>query len=334
MNIKKALVLPITGLLLLGVTTGCAASSDDKAKASSDYTIIDISGPVSDPFFGSFKQGSDAAAKDLGIDYEYTASKDYTDLVPTYERLTRAAIGKKPDALIIGDYFPETLEPLIKQAVAKGIPVFVTNSGRDSWQKLGALGFIGENPTAMGQEAGKVAVKAGATNAICVNQIAGNPVLEQRCNGFLKQVTDAGGKGKILTIPTEDASNEEKVRQSIAGALNANKDVDSVLTLGSSIATAALAAADQAGMGDKVKVGTVDISTNVLESVKSGKLLFALDQQPYLQGYYGVLQAYQWLEYGLRPTNAIDSGPQVITKDNVDRVLAVQKAHRGVRGAS
>lgn len=338
MNAKKALTLQIAALTLVGTATGCSNGSDggvnNDAGPPSDYEIINIAGPVSDPFFGSFKQGSDEAAEDLGIDYEYSASKDYTDVVPTYERLTRAAISKNPDALVIGDYFPEALEPLIEDAVDKGIPVFVTNSGRESWEQLGALGFIGENPTAMGEEAGKVAVEAGATNALCVNHLAGNPVLEQRCDGFLSAVEAGGGKGEVLTIPTEDSSNEEKVRQAVAGALNADKSIDSVLTLGSSIAAATTAAAEQAGMADSVEVGTVDISTNVLESVKSGELLYAVDQQPYLQGYYGVLQAYQWLKYGLRPASAIDSGPLLVTQDNVDRVLEVQEEHRGVRGAS
>ena len=326
------------GAITLALITGCSAKSASHGPApeagTKKYKIIDISGPVSDPFFGASKQGSDAAAKDLGVDYEYSASRDYTDVVPTYQRLTEAAIGQKPDALVIGDYFPDTLEPLIKQAVAAGIPVFVTNSGRDSWQKLGALGFVGENPSQMGSDAGEFAVKAGATNALCVNHLAGNPVLEQRCNGFLHVVQAAGGKGKTLTIPTEDASDDAKVRQDIAGALNADKSIDSVFTLGSSVATDAVSAAQQAGRGGSVKVGTVDVSTNVLNQVKSGQLLFAVDQQPYLQGYYGVLMAYQWLEYGLHPAGAIDSGPLMITKDNVDRVLQVQTEHRGARGAS
>ena len=54
-------------------------------------------------------------------------------------------------------------------------------------------------------------------------------------------------------------------------------------------------------MGSKAKVGTTDLSTQVLQDVADGKLLFTIDQQPYLQGYYSVLIAYQYVKYGMRP---------------------------------
>ncbi len=316
--------------------TGCTAGGNNNNDGGSEesFTIIDISGPVSDPFFGSFKAGSDQAAADLGIDYEYSASKDYTDVVPTYSKLTEAAIAKNPDAIIIGNYFPDTLEPLIKKAIAAGIPVFITNSGRSSWQELGALGFIGENPTAMGQEAGKVAVEGGATNALCVNHLAGNPVLEQRCQGYADEITAAGGKITNLVIPTDDASNDEKVQQAIAGAIQADPSIDAVFTLGSSVATNAIAAVKQAGLEDEIAVGTIDVSNNVLQSIVDGDLDFSVDQQPYLQGYYGVLMAYQYLRYGLKPASAIDSGPLVITQETAAQVLEINTKYRGVRGAS
>ena len=325
-----AALLSVSALVL----SGCAAGNSNNGPAADaeNFAIINISGPVSDPFFGSFKQGSDAAAADLGIDYEYSASKDNADLVPTYSKLTEAAIAKDPDAIVIGNYFPDTLEPLIKKAVAAGIPVFVTNSGRSSWRDIGALGFVGENPDAMGREAGKAAVEAGATNAICVNQIAGNPVAEQRCKGFSEEIIAAGGQADNLVIPSEDASNDQKVQQAIAGALNANPDIDMIFTLGSSIATDAIEATKQ--VGSEAMVGTTDVSTNVLKSIQSGELLFSLDQQPYLQGYYGMLMAYQYLKYGVLPANEIDSGPFVITKDNVDGVLEVNTTYPGIRGAS
>ncbi|SDY81222.1 substrate-binding domain-containing protein [Herbiconiux ginsengi] len=316
------------------VLSGCAAGSTSETSASNaeKFDIINISGPVSDPFFGSFKQGSDAAAEDLGVDYEYSASKDNTDLVSTYAKLTEAAIAKNPDAIVIGDYFPDALEPLIEKAIAAGIPVFVTNSGRASWRDIGALGFVGENPDAMGAAAGKAAVEAGATNAVCVNQIAGNPVAEQRCKGFSDEIVAGGGKVQDLVIPSEDASNDQKVQQAIAGALNADPGIDMIFTLGSSIATDAIQAKAQAG--SDAMIGTTDVSTNVLKSIQSGDLLFSLDQQPYLQGYYGMLMAYQYLKYGVLPANEIDSGPFLITKDNVDGVLEVNTTYPGIRGAS
>ena len=337
MNIhSRPLVATAAVIATAGLLSACSpgtAATKSGATSASSYKIIDISGPVSDPFFGAVKHGSDDAAKALGVNYTYSASKDYTDVVPMYAKLTEAAISQKPDALVIGDYFPDTLNPLIQKAVAAGIPVFVTNSGREDWQKLGALGFIGENPSAMGEEAGKAAVASGAKSVLCVNHLAGNPVLEQRCKGYTDAVEAAGGTAKNLVIPTDDASNDQKVQQDIAGALQSTPGINAVFTLGSSIATDAVAAVKQAGKTGDIRIGTVDVSNNVLKSVVSGDLDFAVDQQPYLQGYYGVQMAYQYLKFGLKPANAIDSGPLVITKKNAAEVLKVNTEFKGVRGA-
>jgi simple sugar transport system substrate-binding protein len=333
----KTLAAVVTVSALAVTLSACSApentpeSSDD---AAGDFLIIDISGPLSDPFFGAFKQGSDQAAKDLGIDYEYSASKDYTDIVPTYSQLTEAAIGRNPDALIIGDYFPDTLNPLIEKAVAQGIPVFMTNSGRDAWEDLGALGFIGENPSAMGAYAGEESANLGVTNGLCVNQVPGNPTLEERCVGYTDALEGAGATAKTLVIPAEDASNNQKVQQAIAGALNADPDINGIFTLGATVATDAVEAVKQTPAAGDIVIGTTDISTNALTAVESGELAFIIDQQPFLQGYYSLVGAYQYLQYGLRPANAIDSGPLLITSENVQTVIDVNTEFRGVRGAS
>ena len=70
-------------------------------------------------------------------------------------------MAKKPQALAIGNFIPPVTEPLIKQAVKKGIPVVMVNSGLTSWKATGALTFIGEDPNAQGAEAGRLSVAAG-----------------------------------------------------------------------------------------------------------------------------------------------------------------------------
>lgn len=318
--------------------TGCSAGEEGPETAAagggSSDLILDISGPLSDPFFGATKVGSDAAAKELGLTYEYVASKDFTDIVSVYTKLTEAAIGRHPAAIVIGNYFPDALSPLIKKATDQGIAVVVTNSGRDTWRDLGAIGFVGEDPTAMGTAAGTEAVERGATHGLCVNQVQGNPTLEARCNGYIAALEAAGGTATTLQVASEDGQNDSKIQQLVAGALNADPSVDHVFTLGAGPALAAAAAVEQLGRSDEVGVGTTDLSQAALEAVQSGTLQFILDQQPYLQGYYGLLIAHQYLRYGVRPASEISTGPLVIDSDTVDSVLEVGKTYAGIRGAS
>jgi simple sugar transport system substrate-binding protein len=79
-----------------------------------------------------------------------------------------------------------------------------------------------------------------------------------------------------------------------------------------------------------VRLGTFDVSQTQLDRIRAGTQLFAIDQQPYLQGYYAVSMAYQYVSYGLLPPqNPILTGPLLITADNVD--AAIEGTAAGVR---
>lgn len=322
-NLKR--ILAVLSIAVAGFT-GAVSS------AAAEDTIIFLSGPLTDPFFGAMKAGSDAAAKELGINYQYSTTPDFNDIVALYTRLGEAAIARKPQALVIGNFFPDSVEPLIKKAVEQGIPTVVFNSGRKTWRDFGAVGFVGEDPELMGKAGGEAEAKVGVKNGLCINHVAANPVLEQRCKGYVDAIVAAGGTAEMITIPYEDTTNDQKLQQAIGGALLADSAVDGVFTLGPSVAMNAVAAAKQ--LGRKVTIGTTDVSTAALEAVRSGDLLFALDQQPFLQGYYGVLMASQYVKYKISPISEVNSGPFVIDASKVDAVLAVNKTYPGIRGAN
>lgn len=312
------------------VTLGAVLGSGLAANAGGG--VIFLGGPLTDPFFGAMKLGSDTAAKELGVEYQYTAPPDFNDIVALYTRLGEAAVARQPDALVIGNFFPDAVEPVIKQAVANKVPVIVYNSGRTTWRDLGAVTFIGEDPSFMGRKGGEAEVKAGVKNGICVDHVPANPVLEQRCKGYTDAIVAAGGKAKMITIPYEDTTNDQKLQQAIGGALLADPTIDGVFTLGPTVAINAIAAIKQ--VGRDIKVGTTDVSTPALEAIKAGDLLFALDQQPFLQGYYGVMIASQYVKYAVAPVSEVTTGPFIIDASNVAKVLEVSATYPGLRGAN
>jgi simple sugar transport system substrate-binding protein len=300
--------------------------------AYADGGVIFLGGPLTDPFFGAMKLGSDTAAKELGVEYQYTAPPDFNDIVALYTRLGEAAVARNPSALVIGNFFPDAVEPVIKQAVEAKVPVIVYNSGRTTWRDLGAVTFIGEDPSFMGRRGGEAEVKAGVKNGICVDHVPANPVLEQRCKGYTDAIVAAGGKAKMITIPYEDTTNDQKLQQAIGGALLTDPTIDGVFTLGPTVAMNAIEAVKQTGR--KIAIGTTDVSTSALEAIKAGDLLFALDQQPFLQGYYGVLVASQYVKYAVAPVSEVNTGPFIIDASNVEKVLSVSSTYPGLRGAN
>jgi simple sugar transport system substrate-binding protein len=312
-----------------------AAVPASNAIAADDNTIIFLAGPSSDPFWGAVQQGFDQATKDLGVKTQWTAPQDFNDIVPIYTKMLEAAIARHPAAIVVGNFFPEPTEPLIKQAVSEGIPVLVYNSGRTTWKDLGAIGFIGEDPWLMGNAGGKKAVEAGVKNGLCINQIAANPVLEMRCKGYIDTIVKAGGKAKLVTLPSEDIGNSQKVQAAVSAMLMTDPTIDGIITLGAAVAVDALESVKQVrDTGRKVDLGTIDLGKVVLEAVRDGDMSYAIDQQPFLQGYFGVLMAHQFVNYRLAPATEINSGPFLIDKSNAAAVLAVGDKYPGSRGAN
>ena len=64
-----------------------------------------------------------------------------------------------------------------------------------------------------------------------------------------------------------------------------------------------------------------------MQNIIDGKLLFAIDQQPYVQGYLGVTGIYLKVLNGndIGGGQPVYSGPAIITKDNAEPVLKFAK---------
>ena len=295
-----------------------------------DLLIIGVLGPLSDPFFSTMQRGADDAAAANGVTFDFTAPNGFDNLAEDLARLIDIGITREPDAMVIGNFIPDAENEGIARAVAAGITVVIVNSGIDNWEELGAISFIGEDPTLMGTIGAQKMAEAGVSHGLCIDHVPGNPATTARCVGFEEAMVAAGREATIFNLPYSDAGSPGQVMQAITGVLRSNQDIDGVFTLGTGIAESAMQATD-AGFERDILVGTTDISIGVLEAVKNGEMLFSIDQQPYLQAYYGVTIAAHSLKYDLRPIGQIQTGPFVVDASNVD--ITLETAKLGVRGA-
>jgi simple sugar transport system substrate-binding protein len=219
------------------------------------------------------------------------------------------------DGLVISMANPPALEDSIKKAVAAGVPVITINSGIDDWQDFGAITHVGQSETLAGKAAGEQLSNAGLSNVICVIQEAGNVALEDRCAGAKSTFT-----GSMQNLQT-DNTDLQKSQSTIEAKLQQDDSIDGILTLGGDMEGAAVAAVDT--VGSDITVGTFDLNATVAQDVLDGKVLFAIDQQPYVQGYLGVTGIYLKLLNGndIGGGEPVYSGPAIITKDNAQAVL-------------
>jgi simple sugar transport system substrate-binding protein len=323
-GVSAIAVLAACLLAWLGVT--------DVAAGQEKPRIVMLGGPLWDPFFGAMKKGGDDAARDLNVDYQWITGTDPNNFVADYAKLVKQAASQKPAAMVIGNYFPDTLDPIIKEITAAGIPVIIQHDGGASWKDVGAISYVGFSARDLGRMVGEMETKAGAKFGLCVDHVPGNTTLDLDCAGYNDAFKAVGGDSKVLMIQFSDASNPTFVTSAIRGALQSDKRIDAIWTIGAVQGVASVEAVKQSGR--KIVNGSLGLSLGSLEALKNGDLLFIADLQPYLDGYYALLAAYQYVQYKMLPMGQISTGPLMLTKDNVDEVLKVNTTFPGVRGAS
>jgi simple sugar transport system substrate-binding protein len=304
--------LTIAGVLAAVALAASACSGTGKSEAPSSgdkldlhYAIITHGGP-GDAFWDRVKSGAERAGEDYGVDVQYSSDPDPAK----QSQLIDGAVADKVDGIVVSMANPDGLEDSIKSAVAAGVPVVTINSGIDDWKAFGAITHIGQSEAIAGQAAGERLQAAGLSNVLCVIQEAGNVGLEQRC----KAAADA--LGGTMTNLQVDGTDDNAVQSTITSKLQADKSIDGVLTLGGQYAIDAVSSVDEAG--SSAQVATFDLSEDVIKDIEDGKILFAIDQQPYVQGYLGITALYLKSINGndVGGGQPINSGPAFVTKDN------------------
>jgi simple sugar transport system substrate-binding protein len=274
-----------------------------------------------DPFWSVVQNGVDQASEDMGVNVNYRELDSYD--IPQLQRNLEAAVAADPDGMVVSIPDPDALNDTIRQATEDGIPVVVVNAGENDWRDVGALTYVGQTEFDAGVAAGERMAQEDVQNALCINHEQGNITLDQRCEGFAQGL---GGEVEQIAVQPDPTA----ARNGIQTALRQNADVEGMLTLNPGVADQALRALDESGRSDEVTFATFDLSPSVLEAVSNGEMLFATDQQQFLQGYLPVVLLTNYVQYGVRPVNTeIPTGPAFITEENAEQVI--QLSEQGIR---
>ncbi|MEW9515362.1 sugar ABC transporter substrate-binding protein [Streptomyces tubercidicus] len=272
-----------------------------------------------DTFWDIVQNGAQQAAVKDNIKFVYGHDKEGQ----RQSQLVQSYIDQKVDGLIVSLAKPNALKDVVAKAEKAGIPVITVNSGVEESKAFGALSHIGQDETVAGEAVGEELNKRGRKKALCVLHEQGNVGHEQRCDGAEKTF-----KGDLQKLYVE-GTNMPDVQSSIESKLQADSDIDAVVTLGAPFAATAVKAKEQAG--SKAEIDTFDLNAQVATGLKDGSLGFAVDQQPYLQGYQAVdlLWLYKYNSDVLGGGKPVLTGPQVITKKDAAALQDYTK--RGTR---
>ncbi|HYQ70176.1 sugar ABC transporter substrate-binding protein [Actinophytocola sp.] len=291
-----------------GPEPGAAPQGVDTS-APLDFAVI-THGSGGDAFWSVVKNGAEDAGRDLGVKVTYNG-----DGKPDAQaKLIDNAVAQGKTGLVVSMANPDALKDSIEAAVRAGIPVITINSGADESKEFGAIAHVGQDETVAGKAAGERLKNEGKKNILCVIHEAANSGLNDRCQG-----AKDGFGGKVTNLQV-DINNPTDTESRMRGALQTDPTIDGVLTLNSQVADLAVSAAASAGV--KAAIATFDLNTDVVNSIKAGKILFAVDQQQYEQGYLPIVMLKLYRDNGntLGGGLPVFTGPGFVDKSNADQV--------------
>jgi simple sugar transport system substrate-binding protein len=269
-----------------------------------------------DSFWDLIRKGAQAAADKDNIELRYSNDPE----APNQANLVQTAIDSGVDGIALTLAKPDAMAPAVKSALDKGIPVVAFNSGFDNFKAMGIQEYFGQDEKLAGVAAGERLQKDGAKKIICVIQEQGQVALESRCAGVREGFK---GQSEILNVNSKDMPS---VESTITAKLQQDKSVDHVVALGAPIALAAVQSKNNAG--SSATVVTFDTNAALVDAITAGDVKWAVDQQPFLQGYLAIDSLWLYLNNKnlIGGGQATLTGPSFIDETNIDSVAELAKS--------
>lgn len=331
---RKISAIAAVSVAAILLAAGCSSSSGGKkAEESADnaaaagkadtprmkIAMVTHAAP-GDTFWDLIRKGAQAAAAKDNVELVYSADPN----AATQANLIQNAIDQKVDGIAVTLAKPDAMKSAVAKAEQAGIPVVGFNAGLDDWKDQGLLEYFGQDESVAGEALGNKLNDLGAKHDVCVIHEQGHVALEARCAGVKK--TFKGTTENLYVNGTDMPS----VKSTITAKLKQGADIDYVVALGAPFALTAVQSVADAG--SKAEVATFDLNKDLVKAVQDGSVQFAVDQQPYLQGYLSVDSL--WLHktngnFSGGGVSPVLTGPAFVDKDNVASVAAF--AAKGTR---
>lgn len=311
MNLQNKILFVILKCFLSSALTGLVAAD---ANANGERLILVSHAPDSDPWWNTIKNAMKEASErlDVKVLYRNPSTGDLADMA----RIVEQAVASNPDGIIVTIADFDVLKNSLENATKKGIPLLTINSGtHQQSQALGALMHIGQPEYQAGFMAGEKARQAGVKQFVCVNHYITNPSSVERCQGY------ADALGVTLEANMLDSSQDPShIEKKVQAYLRSHPATDGILTLGPTSAIPVINLVNKMRLQTQVHFSTFDLSDEITQAIIQGTIDFAIDQQPYLQGFMAVTILALNIRYGIVPSNDMYSGPAFITQKNVRQV--------------
>ena len=302
--------------------SGCGGSKEQPASnapaAGQRLRFAVIPKALDIPVFNYARIGAERQAKEYGnVDVLWNAPSSADQL--KQKEIIESAITQHVDGIAISALNGDFLTDTINKAVDAGIPVVMWDSDAPKSKRFA---FYGVDDLASGRILGEQAVRLlDGKGKVAIITSVGSTNLQQRLDGLKQALARAPG---IQIVEIYDIK-EDAVRcaEIIATGTNRYPDLAAWLAVGGwpIFTRNATAAVDPA----KTKVISFDTIQPGLDLLREGKVTVLLGQKYFGWGSESVKLLYDYKHGKMPPSPIIDSGVDVVTRENGDDYAAKWK---------
>jgi simple sugar transport system substrate-binding protein len=285
-------------------------------------------------FFDPTYVGAKAAADAFGINLLLLGSEAPVDDIPReIDILNQIIRDPTIDGVIMTTPQSGAYNDIVKTLHEHGVPVATTNSYDANLVDRSAISHTGQDASAAGIGGDAMAqciLKSGAKSGSIIfpsTTTLGNVEVNNRVKAaFEATVKTLNAAGRLADFKVDAGPSNigidvdsNNVVNSIVTLIESRGDVVGAFAANAFVTTGLGNAVGQLKAGNKVCAFGFDLGPSQREQIRQGNLRGSLGQQPFLQGFYPVVQLYLQIDRGIAAAN-LDTRAQLVTKDNLEQV--------------
>jgi simple sugar transport system substrate-binding protein len=321
------------GLLLEGCRREAAQQAGGAGGAGNfpetpEYNFVFVNHVTTNSFFVPTQYGIDDADALLGTTSQWTGSEvsDVQEMVDALD----TAISGNADGIAVSIIDPQAFNDPIQRALDKGIPVIAYNANGKEGQENPSLAYVGQDLFLSGMEMGKRIVDLVGEGPVALFiATPGTLNIQPRIDGAVQAIEDSGADIEYEEIAT--GVNEAEELNRIDAYYQGHKDVKGMFAVDAGSTQGVAQVMQKYGLHEKgVRGGGYDLTPKTLELLKAGHIDFTIDQQPYLQGFYPVVQLFLYkISGGLTGPADTNTGLVFVTQEDAGQYLETSSRYEG-----
>ena len=331
-----ASALASAGLLLSGCRPEAQQASQGGGSGGSggnfpdtpEWNFVFVNHVTTNPFFVPTQYGIEDAQALLGTTSQWTGSE--TSVVREMVDAMNSAISGGANGIAVSVVDPKAFNDPIQKALDQDIPVIAYNANGEGPGTNPALAYVGQDLYQSGVEMGNRIVDLVGEGLVALFiATPGQLNIQPRIDGAKQAIEDSGANIEVQQVTTGAELPEERSR--IEAWYNGHKDVAGMFAVDAGSTQGVAQVMEQFGLHEQgVRAGGYDLLPEILQLMSENHIDFTIDQQPYLQGFFPVMQLYLYnLSGGVTGPAETNTGLIFITPDTVDRYLQTESRFEG-----